>query len=74
MPKLDRIVTVEENNLAGGFGSYILEFISDKMPTHLKKIKRIGLSDKFNDKYGTQDELFNFYGLNSKNLINKILG
>ena len=74
VPKLDRIVTVEENNLAGGFGSYILEFISDKMPTHLKKIKRIGLSDKFNDKYGTQDELFNFYGLNSKNLINKILG
>ena len=44
VPKLDRIVTVEENNLAGGFGSYILESISDKMPTHLKKIKRIGLA------------------------------
>ena len=26
----------------------------------------MGLSDKFNDKYGTQDELFNLYGLNTK--------
>ena len=35
IPKLDKIVTVEEKNLAGWFGSYILEFISDKMPEQL---------------------------------------
>ena len=73
IPKLDKIVTVEENNLAGGFGSCILEFISDKMPDQLKKVRRIGLGDKFVHKYGSQDELFDYYGLNPKNLVKKVL-
>ena len=73
IPKLDKIVIVEENYLAGGFGSCILEFISDKMPEHFNKAKRIGLGNKFVHKYGTQDELFDYYGLNPKNLVNKVL-
>ncbi len=68
IPDVERIITVEENVLAGGFGSSILEFTSNNFPEHLKKISRFGLSDKFIDQYGTQDQLCKENGLTSKNL------
>ena len=55
IPKVKKIVTVEENVLAGGFGSSILEFTSDNFPKNSSKISRIGLPDKFIEKYGTQE-------------------
>ena len=73
IPKLEKIITVEENNLAGGFGSSILEYVSDKFPQYLKKIVRIGLTDKFVDKYGTQDELLSYSNLTVDHLVNKAI-
>ena len=70
IPNVEKIITVEENLLAGGFGSTILEFTSDYFPEHLKKISRVGLSDKFINQYGTQDQLFEENGLSPKNLYN----
>lgn len=70
IPKVKKIVTVEENVLAGGFGSSILEFTSDNFPKNSSKISRIGLPDKFIEKYGTQEELLNFYNLSVENLVN----
>jgi len=55
--KAKKIITVEENVLAGGFGSSILEFCSDNLKEHLHKISRIGLQDAFIDDYGDQDSL-----------------
>lgn len=49
------IVTVEENALQGGFGSAVLELLSDEKITGLK-IKRIGIPDRFIE-HGTQAEL-----------------
>ena len=40
IPKVKKIVTVEENVLAGGFGSSILEFTSDHFPENSNKISR----------------------------------
>lgn len=68
IPSVEKIITVEENILAGGFGSSILEFTSDKFPEHLKKISRIGLKDMFIDQYGSQDELLEVNGLSVKKL------
>jgi 1-deoxy-D-xylulose-5-phosphate synthase len=49
-----RIVTIEENNLPGGFGSAVVEYFNDM---HYKNdILRIGIPDKFID-HGTQTEL-----------------
>ena len=69
IPKVRKIITVEENVLAGGFGSSILEFVSDYCPENLHKISRIGLPDKFINKYGTQDQLINLNNLSVKNLF-----
>lgn len=73
IPKVKKIVTVEENVLSGGFGSSILEFTSENFPKHLHKISRIGLKDQFIEQYGSQDLLFKSNNLTKENLIKKIL-
>ena len=72
IPKVKRIVTVEENLLAGGFGSSILEFTNDHFPEHSHKKCRIGLKDKFIEKYGNQDSLLKDNNLTVENLVKKI--
>ncbi len=73
LPKVKKIVTVEENTLIGGFGSSILEFIADFLPNDLKKISRVGLSDKFTDRYGSQEELLKYSNISPEILIKKAL-
>lgn len=48
------IVTIEDNVLAGGFGSEVLEFVSDN--DYNVKVKRFGIPDRF-VMHGTQEEL-----------------
>jgi transketolase len=71
--KAKKIITVEENVLAGGFGSSVLEFCSDHLKEHLHKISRVGLKDKFIDDYGDQSSLLDKYSLNDTTLANKML-
>ena len=69
LPKVEKVITVEENILEGGFGSSILEFVNIYLKNIKIEIKRIGLPNKFVDKYGSQDELHNYYKLNKKNIV-----
>ena len=71
--KVKKIITVEENVLAGGFGSSILEFCSDNLSEHIHKISRIGLNDKFVDDYGDQNSLLNKYDINQRILYKRII-
>tara|TARA_B100000686_G_scaffold318568_1_gene368486 strand:+ start:304 stop:1221 length:918 start_codon:yes stop_codon:yes gene_type:complete len=73
IPKVKKIVTVEENVLTGGFGSSILEFTNECFPENSSKILRIGLKDSFIDKYGTQELLLKNNNLTVNNLVKKIL-
>jgi 1-deoxy-D-xylulose-5-phosphate synthase len=50
-----KVVTVEENALQGGFGSAVLELLSDEKITGMR-VKRIGVPDRFIE-HGTQAEL-----------------
>ena len=50
----DKVVTLEENNLPGGFGSAVLEYFNDK--NFKNDIFRLGIPDKFID-HGTQTQL-----------------
>ena len=53
--KFDRIITIEDGILSGGFGSAIIEFMSDN--GYNAKIKRLGIPDYFIE-HGTQEELY----------------
>ncbi|MBF0269683.1 MAG: transketolase [Alphaproteobacteria bacterium] len=58
------ILTVEENVLAGGLGSAVLEALVDNaMP--LTRFKRLGLPDAFSHNYGSQADLLRDAGLTS---------
>ena len=53
--RFDKIITVEDGCLQGGFGSAIIEFMSDhKYNTH---VTRLGIPDRFIN-HGTQEELY----------------
>ena len=69
--KCGRLITIEENALAGGFGSAVLEAISDKGLTNIK-IKRLGIPDKFIE-HGTQEILRQKAGLDVETLIHNAL-
>jgi transketolase len=73
IPKVNAAVTVEEHFLTGGFGSAVLEYCSDSMPQHVSKIARIGIRDKFPDKYGTQDTLLEYLGITVDSIKQKML-
>ncbi|MFZ1075418.1 MAG: transketolase C-terminal domain-containing protein [Minisyncoccia bacterium] len=62
--KVGRVVTVEEHQAAGGFGSAIAEFLSGAHPV---SIRRIGVQDRFGQS-GTPEELFAEYGLDAKTI------
>ncbi|MFH0924133.1 MAG: 1-deoxy-D-xylulose-5-phosphate synthase [bacterium] len=64
---IKKIVTLEENNLPGGFGSAILELLEEKRLYHVK-VKRIGLPDKFIG-HGSQEIIRHKYGLDSKGIV-----
>ena len=56
-----RVVTVEEHQIAGGFGSAVAELLSEKFPVPLK---RIGVQDRFGQS-GSAEELLAEYGLDA---------
>jgi 1-deoxy-D-xylulose-5-phosphate synthase len=68
---IKNIVTVEENTLSGGFGSYVLSALKN---TDVKdvKVKTIGLPDVFVE-HGRQDFLRSMYGLDAKGIVKTIL-
>ncbi len=57
--KTGRVVTAEEAQAAGGFGSAVSEFLSDVLPM---PVKRIGIYDRFGES-GAPTELMEYFGL-----------
>ncbi|PID57299.1 MAG: 1-deoxy-D-xylulose-5-phosphate synthase [Ignavibacteriae bacterium] len=68
--KFDKIITVEENTIVGGFGTGILEYYNEK---NIKKdILRIGLPDKFID-HGTQAELHQILEIDTEGIVDRVI-
>ena len=67
--RFSRIVTVEDAQRAGGFGSAVLEWMSDN--DKAVKVQRIGLPDHFVE-HGTVDELKAIAGIDN-NTIKKVI-
>lgn len=68
--KAKLIVTLEEHNVRGGFGSAVAEVLAQK-PGRAKLLV-IGIGDVYSGIVGTQEYLRNKYGLSAKKIIKKI--
>ena len=66
--KTGRVVTVEEHQVAGGMGSAVAEFLSERYPV---RVKRLGIADQFGQS-GTPEELFLEYGLSIDTIIRAV--
>ena len=66
------LVSIEENNLIGGFGSSILECCNNHEIREVNKIHRIGLPDKFPENYGSQIQLLKSQKIDSENLAKRM--
>ncbi len=70
--QVDAIVTIEEHTLVGGLGSAVRDLLCDRMVAAAPPVLRLGIPDVFPDKYGTQDDLLAYYGLQPDALAHSI--
>jgi transketolase len=63
------IVTAEEHSIIGGLGSAVAEITSTKIPT---PIEFIGVKDKFGQTGVTTEELYEIYGLTTKDIVEAV--
>ncbi|NJO92383.1 MAG: 1-deoxy-D-xylulose-5-phosphate synthase, partial [Chloroflexia bacterium] len=64
--KFDKVITVEDGTIVGGFGSAVLEFMAEN--NYSAKVKRLGVPDKFIEQ-GTQEELYKECGYDEDNIL-----
>lgn len=69
--KFKQIITIEDGVIEGGFGSAVLEFMSDH--NYTIHTKRLGIPDSFIE-HGTPDELYAMLGLDAEGLAKSISG
>jgi len=69
--KFNQIITIEDGVIQGGFGSAVLEFMSDN--NYTAQVKRLGIPDSFIE-HGTPEELYTMLGLDSEGIANSIAG
>ncbi len=65
--KIPRIVTIEENVRQGGFGSAVLEALTDRGITDFR-VERIGIADTFVE-HGPQKLLRSTYGIDAQSIV-----
>lgn len=65
------IITVEEHNLSGGFGSAVAEVLAE-LDGEKAKLVRVGLSDKYSCIVGSQKYLRKQYSIDAKTVEQKI--
>ncbi|HVP35479.1 MAG TPA: 1-deoxy-D-xylulose-5-phosphate synthase [Terriglobales bacterium] len=63
----DKVITLEENVLPGGFGSAVAEFVFEKGIKGIE-LKRIGIPDKFIE-HGSRKELLKLLGMDKEGII-----
>lgn len=66
----DLIVTVEEHNIIGGFGSAVAEVLCELK--NAPQLMRIGLNDHYSSIVGTQKYLRDYYGMSAQHITNRI--
>ncbi len=67
--KFDKVITIEDACLQGGFGSAVLEWFSDN--NYDIKVKRLGMKDEIYE-HGTQMELHREAGFAPENIVKEV--
>lgn len=67
--KFDKIITVEDGCIQGGFGSAIIEFMADN--GYNAKVIRLGIPDKLIE-HGSQNELYKECGYDIESIVKNI--
>ena len=67
--KFKKIITIEDGTIIGGFGSAVLEFVSEHK--YMVDVTRIGLPDQFVE-HGSPDELYKLLELDDDGLYRKM--
>lgn len=68
----DYIVTVEEHNIVGGFGSAVAEVMAEA--DGKAKLVRVGINDLYCTRVGNQQYLREQYGMNAEAIVKRISG
>ena len=69
--KYDLIVTVEEHNIIGGFGSAVSEVLAE-LSGQRGRVLKIGLNDKYSSIVGSQKYLRDVYGMSAEKIAEKV--
>jgi 1-deoxy-D-xylulose-5-phosphate synthase len=67
--KFKQVVTIEDGVIQGGFGSAVLEFMSDN--GYKVDVKRLGIPDTFVE-HGSPEELYNMLGLDVEGIVKSL--
>lgn len=67
--KCQAVITAEEGQITGGFGSIVAEVLSENLPV---KMKRIGVNDAFGES-GKMSELWEKHGLDVNSIVRSVV-
>ena len=65
------VLSIEDHCLEGGFGSAVLEFMSDNGLTYNRNLIRLGIEDFFVE-HGTQEELYSICEFDAGAIIERV--
>jgi transketolase len=69
--RFDHIITLEEHNVSGGFGSAVLEYVSDLNAS--ARVHRFGIPDLFIDQVHSPEDARIKAGLTLNDITNSLL-
>jgi len=67
--KFDKIITIEENSIVGGFGSGVIEYFADK--GYRNNTLRLGLPDSYVE-HGTQEQLYKLLKIDAAGIVENV--
>ncbi|MFI3202212.1 MAG: transketolase family protein [Eubacteriales bacterium] len=67
--KTKKVITVEEHSVIGGLGSAVADVLSEKEPTHMKKI---GIYDQYGES-GSANDMLKKYKLDTEGILEQVL-
>lgn len=71
--KYELLVTVEEHNIVGGFGSAVSEVLAENYFRKCKLV-RIGINDTYSSVVGSQSFLRENYNMAAQNIVERVIG